>query len=131
MHKTALKPISLGGILLTTALLLPVTAQAMRCGNHLISKGDTQAKVLRYCGEPVQAKRSLGLRSGVYLDRWQRGDPARDLTFSTGKYIPYGRREVVVEDWVFNFGPSRLMRQVTFENGIVTKVKKLDYGYRD
>jgi hypothetical protein len=59
------------------------------------------------------------------------GDPGKDLVFSRGHFIPYGRREVLVEDWGFNFGPNKLMRKVTFENGLVEKIKDLGYGYRD
>jgi len=121
------------GLALWAVLLLPTNALAMRCGNQLIDKGDTQAKVLRYCGEPVQAQQRLGIRSGVYRNSGTRfgGSPKTDLSFSRGYYLPYGRREVVVEEWVFNFGPNKFMRRVTFEDGIVEKVEELDYGYRD
>ena len=121
------------GALLTViaaCALLPLEAIAMRCGNYLINKGDTQAKVLKYCGLPAQTTQRLGLRSGVYLNS-NGGDPGKDLLVSRGHFIPYGRREVIVEYWVFNFGPDRLMRQVTFENGIVEQVKDLGYGYRE
>ena len=106
--------------------MLPLNALAMRCGNYLINKGDAQVKVLKYCGEPAQTQISLGLRSGVYRssnDSFQTNDRSY--------FIPYGRREVLVENWVFNFGPSKLMRRVTFEDGIVTRVEELDYGYRE
>jgi len=123
----------LAAALMASGLLLPLDVLAMRCGNHLISKGDTQAKVLKYCGDPVQMHQHLGLRSGVYLnrDRNMENNPATSLNYSRGHYINYGHREVVVEDWVFNFGPNKFMRRVTFEDGIVEKVVKLDYGYRD
>lgn len=114
-------------------LLVPLEALALRCGNALISKGDTQAKVLRYCGEPVQSQETLGIRAGVYLNRKTRyGDnPTTDLNYSRGHYLPYGRREVIVAEWIYNFGPNKLMRRITFEDGIVEKVEKLDYGYRE
>jgi hypothetical protein len=118
---------------IAASLLLPLEALAMRCGNYLIDKGDTQAKVLKYCGQPVQTKQRLGLRSGVYLNSSARrgGDPDKDLLYDRGHFIPYGQREVLVEEWVFNFGPGKLMRQVTFENGVVEEVKELGYGYRE
>ena len=118
---------------IAASLLLPLEALAMRCGNYLIDKGDTQAKVLKYCGQPVQTKQRLGLRSGVYLNNSARrgGDPDKDLLYDRGHFIPYGQREVLVEEWVFNFGPGKLMRQVTFENGVVEEVKELGYGYRE
>jgi len=114
-------------------VLLPFEAMAMRCGNYLIDKGDTQAKVLKYCGQPAQTKGRLGLRSGVYLHSSARqgGNPETDLQFSRGHFIPYGRREVLVEEWVFNFGPNKLMRRVIFENGVVEDVRELGYGFRE
>jgi hypothetical protein len=126
MSKKTFRQTTICIALLASTALLPLNALAMRCGNYLISKGDAQAKVLKYCGEPAQTQSSLGLRSGVYRtgnDSFQ----ANDRSY----FIPYGRREVVVENWVFNFGPSKLMRRVTFEDGIVTRVEELDYGYRE
>ena len=133
MHTLFASRIRLLPVAITCCLLLPLDAMALRCGNYLINKGDTQAKVLKYCGQPVQAKNHLGLRSGVYLQSsaYGGGDPEKDLLFSRGHFIPYGRREVLVEDWVFNFGPNKLMRKVTFENGIVEAIEDLGYGYRD
>ncbi len=37
--------------------------------------------------------------------------------------------EVVVEEWTYNFGPRRLMRVIRFENGLVTSIRQLGYGY--
>ena len=80
----------------------------------------------------METRRSLGLRSGVYLEESLRNSDARSTTgISRGHFIPYGRREVIVEEWLFNFGPNKLMRRVTFENGVVTRVRELGYGYRE
>jgi len=112
-----------------TALLLSSEALAMRCGNKLITKGDAQAKVLKYCGEPVQKTERLGLRAGVY--RGNSGYVDMDGNFYRGYYYPYGQSEVVLETWVFNFGPYQLMRRVTFADGFVEDIETLKYGYRD
>ena len=112
-----------------TALLLSSEALAMRCGNKLITKGDAQAKVLKYCGEPVQKTQRLGLRGGVYRGTSNHVDT--DGGFNRGYYYPYGYSEVVLEDWVFNFGPYKLMRRVTFADGFVEDIESLDYGYRE
>jgi hypothetical protein len=37
--------------------------------------------------------------------------------------------EVPVEEWTYNFGPRRFMRSIRFENGIVTSIETLGYGY--
>jgi hypothetical protein len=113
------------------SLLLPVNAMAMRCGTALISKGDVQAKVLKYCGEPVQVSERYGLRTGFYAGTRLSYNGSSAIDTGTKHYSPYGRYEVLVEEWVFNLGPNRLMRVITFENGIVVDVDTLDYGYRD
>jgi hypothetical protein len=119
--------ISLG--IAISALLLSTEALAMRCGNKLISKGDVQAKVLKYCGEPVQKTQRLGLRAGFYRD--SSSLMSADGYVSRGYYYPYGQSEVLIEDWVFNFGPYQLMRRVTFADGFVEDIETLEYGYRD
>ena len=106
-------------------------AWAMRCGNYLINAGDTQEKVLRYCGEPVSKTSNYAVRPGTY-----RSDSA-DLSVNgnsraeSDRFYPYGRSEVLVEEWIYNFGPDKLMRRVRFADGIVEDVKTLDYGYRE
>ena len=112
-----------------SSLFLSTEVLAMRCGNKLISKGDTQAKVLKYCGEPVQKTQRLGLRAGFYRDA--RGYVGASGYVDRGYFVPYGQSEVLIENWVFNFGPYQLMRQVTFEDGFVEDIETLDYGYLD
>lgn len=114
-----------------SALLLSSEVLAMRCGNKLITKGDTQAKVLKYCGEPAQKTQRLGLRSGVYRGNGSYLGLGTDGNFSRGYYYPYGHSEVLLEDWVFNFGPYQLMRRVTFADGFVEDIETLEYGYRE
>lgn len=129
MTGTAIRRRSISIGIAISALLLATEALAMRCGNKLISKGDTQAKVLKFCGNPVQKTQRLGLRAGFYRDT--SGYLSADSYVSRGYYYPYGYSEVLIEDWVFNFGPYQLMRQVTFEDGFVEDIETLEYGYRD
>jgi hypothetical protein len=112
-------------------MLLPVSALAMRCGTVLITKGDVQAKVVRYCGDPVQTHERYALKTGFYAGSGLVYNDASGRSTKIKRYYPYGRYEVLIEEWIFNFGPNKLMRQVTFENGIVVDVETLDYGYHD
>jgi len=124
--------IILNTLVATLILMLPVEVWALRCGSHLISKGDTQAKVLKYCGEPMQTKEWLGLRHGSYVNRRAGLRVNGNEHYLNGRsYLSYGRSEVVVEDWVLNFGPHKLMRRIRFENGFVEKVETLGYGFRE
>jgi len=37
--------------------------------------------------------------------------------------------EVHLEMWTYNFGPTKLMQRIWFEDGVVVKIESLDYGY--
>ncbi len=109
--------------------LLPIQAMAMRCGTHIITRGDPQAKVLRYCGEPTQTSSRFITRASSYSD--YRNRQRIGVAGNSGQHEFYFSEEVLVEDWIFNLGPNKLMRKVTFENGEVVKVDTLDYGYHE
>jgi Protein of unknown function (DUF2845) len=103
-------------LLLAVAALAASPAQAMRCGQRLIAKGDSSAKVLRFCGEPqsVEVRISRGLYSGPEAAYW-----------------PGLFTDVRVEEWTYNFGPRKLMRLIRLENGVVADIQELGYGFRE
>lgn len=104
------------GVSFALALSATATADALRCGNKLMSSGDHAAKILHYCGEPA-AVNSWVTRRGVIGTR--------------SIFLPSFVEEVRIEEWTYNFGPRRLMRQLRLENGILREVKHLGYGYRE
>lgn len=87
----------------------------MRCGTRLISPGDHETRLLEFCGEPMAIESRYGRR--LY-----RGDAHRG-------FIPGFFEEVVIEDWTYNFGPTRLMRVVRIEGGYVAEITQLGYGF--
>lgn len=111
-------------------ITLSVPALALRCGSKIVRHGDPQAKILDMCGEPASIQTRNIYRSGIpatYIrstERHLRDDD--ELIVHTRSVV-----EVVVEEWTYNFGPRKLMRVIRFENGFVTSVKRLGYGYRD
>ena len=36
---------------------------------------------------------------------------------------------VVQERWLYNFGPRRLMREITFQDGLIVQIRTLGYGF--
>ena len=100
------------------ALALPGAgaAEALRCGNKLITRGDHAARVLHYCGEP-ESVRSRTVVRGVFA--------------AGAVYLPGFVEEVEIEEWTYNLGPRKLMRSVRLENGKVRDVDTLGYGYRE
>jgi hypothetical protein len=122
---------ALTAITLIIALLSATNAWAMRCGNQLVNKGDSQASVLKYCGEPVQKSERYVLRSGTYPSQKSGININDESLISNDRRYIYGRSEVLLEEWIYNFGPSKFMRLVRFANGIVEDVQTLEYGYRE
>jgi hypothetical protein len=102
------------------ALSWDAGAQAMECGNRLITEGDSLAKVASLCGNPTQVDRKSIVRQAS--GGWVNGQWAA----SAGAQI-----EIPVEVWLYNLGPDKLMRQIRFEDGRVVKIETLDYGYLD
>jgi hypothetical protein len=100
--------------LASVALGAAADANAMRCGNKLISKGDAAAKILRYCGPPETSRSELAPR----------------IVYPHGRSLYGVTQEVRVEEWTYNFGPSKLMRVVILEDGIVTDIRQLGYGHK-
>lgn len=124
-------------LLAAAVMLLAEPAFAFRCKGKLVKEGDPQAKVLKYCGEPVSAQQRMIYRSGVpyaWVDRGIALESDNGSISSTRRELAIHDRsvvEVVVEEWTYNFGPHRLMRMVRFENGLVADVGSLGYGYLD
>lgn len=104
-------------LILVTALVVAAPAHAFRCGNKLIREGDTRSEVLAKCGDPVEVERRTALREPIY---WVNGRPFR----VGGGYI-----EIPLETWIYNLGPSKLMRRLHFENGVLVEIETLKYGY--
>jgi len=107
--------------LLVTALLLagPVAADSFRCGNKLITDGDTADKLVARCGEPTEITRTAILRRPV------------DWRFGRPYYLSNDFVEVAVEYWTYNLGPNKLMRRLRIDGGIVTEIETLGPGYNE
>ena len=39
--------------------------------------------------------------------------------------------EVALTEYVYNFGPRKLMRRLLFEGGVLVKIETIGYGYRE
>jgi len=90
-------------------------ALAFRCGRKLVQVGDHQLDVLEKCGNPEWADQRIAMRSNLLRHPYG--------TLEEGRY-----EEVVIDEWVYNFGPRKFKQFLQFENGILKKIKRLDYG---
>lgn len=116
---------------------LSAVAQSLQCGEKTISEGTTQAEVTARCGQPAQIQHQTIYSEGGTATAGGPapiGGPAGPP--APGKPIPtlpgIGTRsatEFPVELWTYNFGPTRLMQRIRFENGVVVHIESLGYGF--
>lgn len=85
----------------------------MACKGGIVSIGDAAGEVMAKCGEPATKS--------------NREDRRVSHSSKTG----YGKvvTSVSIDDWLFNFGPNEFQYQLIMENGRVTRIESLDYGY--
>jgi Protein of unknown function (DUF2845) len=114
MHITG--KLSLSLMLVCMALIASEPAHALRCGSRLVKDGMHESEVKAICGQPV-SERALGYVIRSYFHRGY-------------GYSGY-TSEVLVTELVYNFGPRKLMRKLRFEDGMLTSVETIGYGYHD
>ena len=95
------------------------TAYALRCGTEVVSIRDPKIEVLRKCGDPVsvEAWTEHQVISRNHT-RGRRYSVLDDIVIS-----------ISVEEWLYNFGPHRLIYWLRIENGYLDRMGTLGYGY--
>jgi len=100
-------------------------AHALRCGSKLILEGMLETEVIAHCGEPT-AVRDLGYVVRSYNPLAHRNSLGALLfRYGPGNYY----QELLVTEYIYNFGPRKLMRKLRFEGGVLTDVETLRHGY--
>lgn len=117
------------GAIIVLLVLVTTPAHAFRCGNKLVREHMHEQQVRRACGEPA-AVRYLGTAvRGAYFPI-RRGFPPGVTVERFPGYGPYAA-EVVVTEYIYNFGPRKFMRRLVFEGGVLVTIEKIGYGYRE
>ena len=116
--------------LITVVLILTSTsAFGFRCGRKIVTEDMHEAQVLRACGSPTTS-RTLGYATrGTYVPVHRTVSPGMTVEHFPG--YGYYTEEVVLTEYVYNFGPRKLMRRLMFEGGILVKIETIGYGYRE
>jgi len=86
-----------------------------------------ETEVREACGAPV-SMRQVGrtLRQVNVPIRRRHG------SWTTEHFPGYSlAQEVIVTEYVYNFGPRKLMRRLLFEGGFLVSIEALGYGYRE
>ena len=128
MTSDAVKSLAISALLLL-ALLFPDPAAALRCGNKLVKDGMHEQQVVAICGEPTSI-RHLGyaLRSFDFRIHRRVGPGV-----NVHRYPGYGvfTQEVMITEYIYNFGPRRKMRRLLFEGGLLVEIEDIGYGYHE
>lgn len=100
-------------------------ADGMRCGRRLVSTGDSLYRVRSVCGEPADAQRRVVTMTERRRVRVPCGrDEAEARCERTEAYA----RDVVVDEWTYDFGAQRFIRHLTFLDGRLEQVATGGYG---
>lgn len=91
--------------------VLASTSDTLRCGNKLVSVGDTKAEVIIKCGAPS------------WRDDWT------DEIINNVNTADELRVSIDRERWVYNFGPNSFLQFLLFENGKLISISSGDYGF--
>lgn len=101
-----------------TLLLTGSTAFAMRCDNRTVTQGDNAGRVRSLCGAPADVTTRVESRSVTVHRRLPNGALVSESVMVS----------VQVEVWLYDFGPRRFMRELTFEDGRLRQIRTLGYG---
>jgi hypothetical protein len=85
-------------------------ASALRCGSRVVDRGALDVQVLSRCGNPY----------------WRA--PRGELLIRGEGGLIEQRVERRIEDWYYNFGPSRLTVRLRFVDGVLEAEETLGYG---
>jgi hypothetical protein len=114
--------------LLLVAMLAASPAHAFRCKSKIVMDGMHEQQVIAACGQPTTL-RHLGYALQAYNFGFRSHYPGG---ISTERSYPgYGslHQQVILTEYVYNFGPRKFMQRLIFEGGVLVKIESIGYGY--
>lgn len=116
---------AIAALLLTVAAAEP--AHAFRCKSKLVKDGMHEQQVIAICGEPT-TRRVIGYAVRSIDYGWRQVYPGG---LERRRFPGYAQlsEEVIVTEYVYNFGPRKLMRRLVFEGGVLVTIETIGYGY--
>jgi hypothetical protein len=106
MHTMRQKVLFYFVCLTISGFMTAADAYGLRCGNNLVDVGDRKIDVLAKCGEPA------------ITDEWYEEEGFRGSSVM-----------IRVEEWTYNFGPTRFIYFLRFKNGQLVEIRTGDHGY--
>lgn len=111
---------------------LAAEVHAMRCDGKIISEGEYQFNVLARCGAPAYKRKYTDV---VTLSKEVTivGNPSHPDNLGKKHLREHSKeqtltRPIEIEEWVYNFGPNKLLQILTFVEGKLEKIESGGYG---
>ena len=103
-------------------------AHAFRCGSKIVTEDMHEAEVRAACGAPttMQIIGRTVRNVSVPITHNHGGGWTTQHFYGNGF-----AQEVMITEYVYNFGPRKLMRRLLFEGGVLVSIETLGYGYRE
>jgi hypothetical protein len=98
----------------------------MRCGNKLIGRGDLMYEVESRCGTPNDKQHRVETRT---VRSWI-STPCQVPGQSNCGQMVERQVEVAIDEWLYDFGPDRLIQHLIFEQGRLAVVNSGSYGIK-
>ncbi|HVY27797.1 MAG TPA: DUF2845 domain-containing protein [Polyangiaceae bacterium] len=102
-------------------------ADSLSCDGRIVSTGDSRYDVKSICGEPDDASQRVEYRTVS-------GRVAGPCVRENGKLRCSQTREqvveVVIDEWIYDFGKNRFIEYLTFEQGHLLSVREGSYGHK-
>jgi len=123
--RLALGRLALGIALAVLATTPGARADSLSCDGRIVSTGDSRYEVKSVCGEPDDASQRVEYRTirGRVAGPCQRVD-GRIICSDTREQVI----EVVIDEWIYDFGRNRFIEYLTFEQGRLVSVRTGSYG---
>lgn len=103
-------------LLLLIILIFSTSANALRCGNSIVVKGDSSFKVKKLCGDPA------------FTDQWE---VIHSKTVKNTNSKSRIENTEIQELWTYNFGSSKLVQYLSFINHELVKIESGSHGFND
>ena len=116
-------------LLVLTGLSVSSNARAdsLSCNGRIVETGDSRYDVRSICGEPDDASQRVEYRTVS-------GRVAGPCSREGGKIRCSQTREqvveVVIDEWIYDFGSNRFVEYLTFEQGRLLSVRNGSYGHK-
>ena len=97
----------------------------LRCDGRIVEIGEKSSQVARKCGQPDHIEYSQEERiKGKYYYSHRYGRSKEN------HHPPLLKKEIIqIEEWTYNFGPTKFIRYLSFENDRLTKIELGEKGY--